>query len=100
MATDMVAPPEATEVGKHASAFNYMQDKSADAIQSALKERAAGRLGAAFHWGFRWGTYGAGLANSANRHVASIGGQIESPDWQFTRAYIFVVKTCLAPPAR
>lgn len=100
VALDMVAPPEAAEIEKHASEFNYMQDKSSDAIQSALKERAAGRLGAAFHWGFRWGTYGAGLVNSGNRHLASIGGQIESPDLYFTRAYIFVVRTCLAPPTR
>jgi hypothetical protein len=100
VATDLMAPSEKSESDRHASGFTYMGDKSAAAIYKTLTGWAAGRLGAAFSRGFQWGAYGAALADDANRHLASIDGQIKSPDWQYTKAYIFVVRTCLAPPVR
>lgn len=100
VATDIMAPEEKSEADKQSSAFSYMADKSSTAIYKALTARAAGRLGAVFSRGFQWGTYGADLATDANRHIASIRGQIESPDLTVTKAYIYMAKVCLAPPAR
>ena len=100
MATDVLAPEEAEDVQKYPTAFSYLGDKSSEAITRALLERAAGRVSRLFGAGFKWGAYAADLADDAARHQKSIAGQISSPDWTLTRAYIFVVRNCMAPPTR
>lgn len=100
MAADGLAPEEKKESEKYSTAFTYLQDQSGKAVQSVLKDRAAGLVGIPYQKRFRWGTYAYELVKDADRHVTSIQRQITGPDSTITGAYIIYARNCLAWPKK
>jgi hypothetical protein len=98
LALDRVAPEEKNALAGQQLNFSQLSDTSDQAVTKELLSRAAMRIGQQFSAGFRWGYYAAELTSSANRHLASISRQVETPNWTLTGEYVFVVHRCLAPP--
>ncbi|WP_395398583.1 hypothetical protein ACHMXB_12240 [Arthrobacter sp. UC242_113] len=100
LALDRVAPEESSSLSGAQLNFNQISDTSEQAVIKEVQHRAAALVSQQFFAGFRWGYYGAELASSAGRHLASINQQVTTGNWTLTGEYVFVVKHCLAPPGR
>ena len=95
LAGNQMTPGERDREGIFEIAIGALRDNLVSAAFSALS--AGGWTG--FEEAIVWGQWADGAIDEASAIVASIGdGSIQYPSGQWTRAYVYDVRTCHLPP--